>query len=78
VEALRERRIGGAGLDVMYEEPMPTDDPLHALNEDPSYNVTLTSHTGWQGPWTWVRDSLDIWLNVQRHLRGEPLRYVVG
>ena len=35
-------------------------------------------YTGWQGPWTWVRDSLDIWLNVLRHLRGEPLQYVVG
>ena len=78
VAALAERKIGGAGLDVYYEEPLPHDDPLHALHEDLSANVTLTSHSGWQGPWTWVRDSLNIWLNVRRHQNGEPLAYQVG
>jgi phosphoglycerate dehydrogenase-like enzyme len=77
VDALKNHRLGGAGLDVMYEEPLPADDPLHALNEDPQYNVTLTSHSAWQGPWTWVRDSLNIWMNVYHHLRGEPLQYEV-
>jgi glyoxylate reductase len=78
VTALKERRLGGAGLDVYFEEPLPPDDELHALHEDLSNNLTLTSHTGWQGPWTWVRDSLNIWWNVQHHLRGEPLSYVVA
>jgi phosphoglycerate dehydrogenase-like enzyme len=78
VAALQQRRLGGAGLDVFATEPLPLDDPLHALHADPSANVTLTSHTGWQGPWTWVRDSLNIWHNVLHHLRGEPLHYVVG
>jgi phosphoglycerate dehydrogenase-like enzyme len=78
VKALQERRLGGAALDVFETEPLPEDDPLHALHEDPTANVTLTSHSAWQGPWTWVRDSLNIWHNVLRHLRGEPLRYVVG
>jgi phosphoglycerate dehydrogenase-like enzyme len=77
VDALKNHRLGGAGLDVMYEEPLPADDPLHALHEDLSYNVTLTSHSAWQGAWTWVRDSLNIWNNVLHHLRGEPLSYVV-
>lgn len=78
VDALRNHRLGGAGLDVMDTEPLPVDDPLHELNEDPQYNVTLTSHSAWQGPWTWVRDSLNLWRNVQHHLCGEPLDYVVG
>ena len=78
VEALRQHRLGGAGLDVFYEEPLPPEDDLHDLHADPDANVTLTSHSAWQGPWTWVRDSLNIWLNVRRHLRGEPLQYVVG
>lgn len=76
VNALRERRIS-AGLDVFYEEPLPVDDPLHALHEDLSYNVTLTSHSAWQGPWTWVRDSLGIWNNVLHTLRGEAVEYRV-
>ncbi len=77
VAALQAGRLGGAGLDVFAEEPLPVDDPLHALHADPSANVTLTSHSAWQGPWTWVRDSLNIWQNVLCHLRGEPLRFVV-
>jgi lactate dehydrogenase-like 2-hydroxyacid dehydrogenase len=78
VEALRGRRLGGAALDVMWDEPLPVDDPLHALHADPDANLSLTAHTAWQGPWTWVRDSLNIWLNVRRHLRGEPLEYRVA
>lgn len=78
VEALRKRRIGGAALDVFYEEPLPHDDPLHDLHEDLSYHVTITPHSAWQGPWTWVRDSLGIWNNVLHNLRGEPLDYQVG
>jgi phosphoglycerate dehydrogenase-like enzyme len=76
VNALRERRIC-AGLDVFYDEPLPVDDPLHVLHEDLSYNVTLTPHSAWQGPWTWVRDSLGIWENVLHSLRDEPIAYRV-
>ena len=76
VAALSERRIAGA-LDVFAEEPLPKDDPLHKLHEDLSYDVTLTAHTAWQSPWTHVRDSLVIWHNVLRSLRGEAIKYVV-
>jgi phosphoglycerate dehydrogenase-like enzyme len=77
VEALQTRKIGGVALDVFYEEPLPEDDPLHALHEDLSYHVTLTPHSAWQGAWTWVRDSLGIWYNVLHTLRGEPIEYGV-
>ena len=70
VQALSEKRIAGA-LDVFAEEPLPKDDPLHALHEDLSYNVTLTAHTAWQSPWTHVRDSLVIWNNVLRSIKGD-------
>jgi phosphoglycerate dehydrogenase-like enzyme len=42
VEALRQRRIAGAGLDVYGREPLPTGHPLIALD-----NVVLTPHIGW-------------------------------
>jgi len=41
VDALRDRRIGGAGIDVYAEEPLPADHPLRALD-----NVVLTPHLG--------------------------------
>jgi phosphoglycerate dehydrogenase-like enzyme len=42
VEALRERRIAGAGLDVFDREPLPIEHPLTSLD-----NVVLTPHIGW-------------------------------
>lgn len=48
IEALRERRLGGAGLDVFSTEPLPETSELRTLP-----NVLLTPHVGWQ-----VRDVL--------------------
>ena len=39
VDALRERRIAGAGLDVFEHEPLPVSHPLNSLD-----NVILTPH----------------------------------
>ena len=48
IEALRERRLGGAGLDVFTTEPLSQTSELRTLP-----NVLLTPHVGWQ-----VRDVL--------------------
>ncbi len=40
IDALREGRIAGAGLDVYWTEPFPPDDPLF------QYNVITTPHIG--------------------------------
>jgi phosphoglycerate dehydrogenase-like enzyme len=42
VDALRERRIAGAGLDVFEVEPLPADHPLRALG-----NTVVTPHQGY-------------------------------
>ena len=76
-EALAERRIGAVALDVFAEEPLPADDPLLRLHDGADERVTLTPHNAWQSPWTWVRDSQELWLNVRRSLRGEPIRHEV-
>ena len=43
VEALREKRLSGAGLDVFSVEPLPVSSPLRSLP-----NVLLTPHVGWK------------------------------
>ena len=75
--ALADGRLGGAALDVFAEEPLPPDDPLHALHERPDGAVTLTPHLAWQSPWTWIRDSLELWQNVQRVLAGEEAHHLL-
>jgi len=42
IQALQQRRIAGAGLDVYDMEPLPADHPLTTLD-----NVVLTPHIGW-------------------------------
>jgi D-3-phosphoglycerate dehydrogenase / 2-oxoglutarate reductase len=42
LEALRTRRIAGAGLDVYSREPLPVANPFTKLD-----NVVLTPHIGW-------------------------------
>lgn len=42
-EALRQKRLGGAGLDVFVTEPLPPTSELRTLP-----NVLLTPHVGWK------------------------------
>jgi phosphoglycerate dehydrogenase-like enzyme len=42
LEALRERRIAGAGIDVFATEPLPVDHPFRKLD-----NLVLTPHLGY-------------------------------
>jgi len=44
IEALQEKRIGGAGLDVMTPEPLPLDSPLMKMDNVGMYNKMLLTY----------------------------------
>ena len=77
VTALETGELRAAAIDAYAEEPVPTDSRLHDLHEAPEHRVILTPHSAAQGPWTWVRDSQDLWFNIRRVLDGKPVEYLV-
>lgn len=73
LDALREQRILGAGLDVFHEEPLTPNDPLLALP-----NVVLSPHLGGQTPEV-IREGLLLAVsNVETFLAGTPTNVVGG
>jgi len=67
-DALRNRRIGGAALDVFDHEPLPTGSPLWELD-----NLLITPHTAATTDKMWERHYALIKENLGRYLAGEPL-----
>jgi phosphoglycerate dehydrogenase-like enzyme len=73
IQALRERWIAGAGLDVFETEPLPEDSPLWGMD-----NAIITSHYAGLTP-HYTERALAIFLdNLQRYRAGERLRNVVN
>ena len=70
-EALADKRIAGAGLDVQEVEPPAEDSPLYTLD-----NVIITPHMGWKGLETRQRLVGIIRDNVQAFFKGEPINVV--
>jgi phosphoglycerate dehydrogenase-like enzyme len=71
LEALREKMIAGAGLDVFEKEPLPLDSPLMGM-----HNVVLTPHIAFLS-----EESLDECTyvtveNVEMFARGKPQNVV--
>jgi phosphoglycerate dehydrogenase-like enzyme len=72
VDALRRRRIAGAGLDVVVKEPLPADNELWGLD-----NVIITPHIAGNSPELDERTYNIFEENMHRYLAGEPLRNTV-
>ena len=66
-QALKNRRIAGAALDVLEEEPPAPDDPLLELD-----NVLITPHVACFSQETSRRAAEFAYANIHRVLAGEP------
>lgn len=66
LDALRDRRIAGAGLDVFGREPIPEGHPLLTLD-----NVVLTPHIGWVMEHNVARFVEMVAKNIGRYLDGD-------
>ena len=72
IAALDSGKLRGAGLDVLEEEPPPSDHPIWAFD-----NVILTPHNGGASPLRLGRCCELLAENIRRFKAGEDLRYVV-
>jgi phosphoglycerate dehydrogenase-like enzyme len=73
IDALRERRIAGAALDVFDVEPLPLDHPLRGLD-----NVLATPHVGFVTEDTLRRFYSETVENINAWLDGTPMRVLNG
>ncbi len=72
IEALRSGHLGGAGLDVFANEPLPEDSPLWTLP-----NVLISPHSGSTSDRENSRLTELFCDNLRRFLAGQPLRNVL-
>ena len=68
IEALSERRIAGAVLDVFWEEPLPSNHPLLKMD-----NVLITPHIGGASKDVPVQHSLMVYEEIQNYVNNKPL-----
>ena len=72
IAALREKRIGGAALDVFDQEPLPAGHAFYTLD-----NLLLSPHSA-DHTADWKQRAMQMFLdNFERYRKGEPLRNVV-
>ena len=72
IQALGNKRIGGAALDVFETEPLPADSPLWGME-----NVIITPHVAGMTDKIWDRQFDFFSENLRRFLAGKPLLGVV-
>ena len=72
LEALRSRHLGGAGVDVLTQEP-PIDNPL--LSSDIP-NIIVTPHIAWASRESRQRLVNELAANIQAFLHGKPRNVV--
>ncbi len=73
IAALKEKRIGGAGLDVFDVEPLPLDHPFRKLD-----NTVITPHLGYVSRQNYETYFPDIVGNIRAWLDGKPVRVLAA
>jgi phosphoglycerate dehydrogenase-like enzyme len=68
IQALRERRIVGAALDVFDKEPLPANSPLWDIE-----NLLITPHTAGMDQRLWERHYSLFAENLRRYFNGNRL-----
>src|SRR5450432_418815 len=69
LEALQQRKIAGAGLDVFSVEPLPVDHPFRKLD-----NLVLTPHLGYATEESFRNHYTQMVEGIEGWLKDEPLR----
>jgi D-2-hydroxyacid dehydrogenase (NADP+) len=72
IEALKNKAIRGAALDVTDPEPLPQDNPLWALD-----NVFITPHNASSSPFMQDRLYELTVENLQRYISGKSVKYLL-
>lgn len=73
VRALQSGKLGGAGLDVFAQEPLPASSPLWSMP-----HVIVSPHVGGASEHTRERAARFFAVNLARYLEGQPLLNVVN
>lgn len=73
IRALRSGQVGGAGLDVFAEEPLPSGSPLWNMR-----NVIITPHSSGEEPGNHAQATKIFLENVARYQRGHSLLNAVA
>ena len=69
IAALRDKKIGGAGLDVFDTEPLPLDHPLRKMD-----NVVITPHLGYVSEQNYRHYFSGVVEDIRGFLDGKPVR----
>ena len=71
--ALRDKKIGGAGLDVFDVEPLPKDHPLRKMD-----NVVLTPHLGYVALKNYQNYFTGVVEDIRGFIDGKPVRVMTN
>lgn len=76
VDALKEGKLAAAAMDVLEQEPMTAENPLHELKD--CDRLLITPHIAWAPVETRARLLDEVWENIAAFQRGEKRNVCIG